>query len=150
MDKWIKENKITTAIIVVLVVVLGVGYLITKNSRVVSNTADFDLQQKCAKAANDFYTNKGWNTNSDALGSNDYTNHWNKTLNKCFIEISLFSSGKFENYLYDVLGEVEYGEIRSFSEKGTIPSCSIKIETNFKDCKTQGEFDDFVKLYMED
>ena len=58
MDKWIKENKITVGIIVVLILVLGLVYLnkqtpkdenqTTKNSTVASN---LDLQTKCASQA---------------------------------------------------------------------------------------------------
>ncbi len=174
MDKWIKQNRITTSIIIVLVVALGFVYF---NKQITKNVSDIDFQTKCATQAKSFFEYlvpepKGLNL-GDA--NTEYTNHYNSKLNKCFILIThpqeSYYGDVYTKYLYDAVEKVKYGsfewemltpgteEYKSSVEGGKLLSCVISPDGNLdnnKNCSkgdlfntSQWEFDKLVKVYME-
>src|ERR1019366_3368203 len=48
-------------------------------------TADYDLQAKCSKDARIWF-NENWSRDKDTILL-DFSNHYNKSLNKCFIVV---------------------------------------------------------------
>jgi hypothetical protein len=85
MDKFIKENKVTATIIIILLIAIG-AYYYSKQS--VKKVDDLTLQTKCSDAAGKFFANKGYKINDGF----DYKNHFNSKLNKCFILISSYNA----------------------------------------------------------
>jgi len=155
MDKWIKENKITTAIVVVLVVVFGLGYFVKDSVKIENHqqkvvvTSDIDLQTKCSAQAKiffDYYT--GANKNQ----SNEYSNHYNSKLNKCFVLIKHHALDGFDfdtKDLFDAIEKSQYGSFGSGSIGNHCDLYSDGNKNNVKLCETEESFDVFVSGYME-
>ncbi len=125
-----------------------------------ANNNSFLYQEKCAHAAKDFYTTNDYSKNNSL--SDGYISHYNKSLNKCFIEFSngLGNSGTDIFYeLADAVEGIEYGEIKLTykpNEK-TLGWCTLytsgnrnSTDSNSKSCNSKTEFDNFVKPYMND
>jgi hypothetical protein len=107
MDKLIKENKITVAIVVILLITIG-AYYYSKQS--VKTTDILSLQTKCADQAAAFYKQGGYGDDSQ-VWTDSYTNHWNNKLSKCFIQItglSLKDSGFSFIDIYDAFEGKHY------------------------------------------
>lgn len=85
MDKYIKENKIATAIIVILVIAFGMVYFYKQTPKTETNLS---LQTKCSDMALKFFNEHGYKT--DNANGDTYTNHYNSKLNKCFILLSSY------------------------------------------------------------
>ncbi len=171
MDKWIKENRITTAIILVLVVVLAVVYFGKQPAKTSLNTFDVDLQTKCASSAKTFF--EYYIPDPQERQNDEYSNHFNTKLNKCFVLVKkptlpyATSGGNlYEKDLYDAIEKKQYGRYEwqskssVFSRDGFLAACAMFPEgdsNNFKLCSPQNkdfdssemEFDNFVKGYME-
>ncbi len=103
MDKWIKENKITSAIIIILIITLGffTFYKQDNSSKQPTNTSEansIDLQSKCAAQAqktlatfSNQYKNDGWDSSTGEPASTRanfiQSNHFNQKMNQCFVLI---------------------------------------------------------------
>jgi len=123
--------------------------------------ADFDFQSKCSRDAKAWF-NENWAGTKDAALL-DYTNHFNKAQNKCFILVEYHYSidkktGSWigDLILYDdVYENSKYGD---FSENHWI-SLQPKIESGDhvsecevygKKCTTEDEFNGLIRSYMND
>jgi len=110
------------------------------------------MQEKCAKAAKEFFQEEGFSNKSMA----NYRSHYNKKLNKSFVEISCMDNlgdGIFNvsKTLYDVFERKVYAEYAWQSQKGkkyweVKPYLCRMLD---KSGETEKEFDDFVKQYMD-
>jgi hypothetical protein len=126
-----------------------------------STTASLDLQEKCANQAREEFKREGWEELKSKGGLNDFSDHFNPKVNKCFVLIestdpkndgtvfvSKTLSDAFEGKLY---GEYnwksdkvkKYWQVPPFMCKVTLPSGEEKI------CHSDDEFDALVKQYME-
>jgi hypothetical protein len=89
--------------------------------------ADYDLQARCSKDAKQCFKD-GWSSTKDTIML-DYTNHYNKGLNKCFILVEHhFSFGTHGSWinamtLYDVYENVEYGSTGEYHMIFSSPDC---------------------------
>jgi hypothetical protein len=122
-----------------------------------SATADYDLQAKCSKDAKTFFT-EGWTRDKDTVLL-DYSNHYNKAQNKCFIYVEYhFHTGTDASWindisLWDVYENVKYG---FFFETHTVflkPEYHVENEVGTcefldKKCKTINEFNGFMQPYL--
>lgn len=124
MDKWIKENKIATSIIIVLVVVVGLVYFNKQSTKTMDNLS---LQTKCSDMAGKYFASKGYK-NSDGF---DYKNHFNSKLNKCFILISSYDANSdfLSVDLYDAVESNHYAQYIGHN------ICDIGITNNPKKCQ---------------
>ncbi len=120
-------------------------------------TADYDFQAKCSKDAKTWF-NENWSRDKDTELL-DFTNHYNKSLNKCFILVEYHHSlGLGDSWVNDItLWDVyENAKYASFAEDHIIyikPTAStqdrvVTCELADKKCKTAGEFNDLVRPYM--
>lgn len=160
MDGWIKENKITTGVIVMLVLFGGLIYL-NKPAHVIIN---LDLQIKCASQAKNFFDYLI--TDLESKKTAEFSNHYNAKLNICFALIkqyiqtgtgASFSTGTQKD-LYDAVEKKVYG---SYSWMSQPPKkywevaplwCDIYKDgdkNNHQVCTSEGEFDAFVNSFME-
>ena len=118
--------------------------------------ADFEMQAKCAKDSRAWF-NENWQSDKTTLLLN-YTNHYNASLNKCFIEVEyhyrLFGESWVNDMtLWDVYDNEKYGAASvshmislkpEFSEKESVSGC----EVYGKKCNTVEEFNGLVSPYM--
>lgn len=169
MDKWIKGNKITTTIIVVLVAFFGVVYfskqpvqIENKDLKTKAIVSNVDLQTKCASQAKsfmDYYV-----VDQQEKQADEYTNHYNAKMDKCFVLIKhgiTVSDGTFGVYtknLFDAIEKKQYGSYGWQAQQGkkyweVAPyDCTIYVDgnqNNTKTCTSEEEFDTLTSTYME-
>ena len=184
-------NRTVTAVLIVVILALfggGIYGAVTLNHKIddltnkltISKQAaidtekknNLDLETKCSEASAKFYTFTGY----DFKANNDYSNHWNKKLKKCFIQINYRSLN--DNFLsvnvFDVFENKQYADftgvlycspknIKCLLSKGTIwlngqdhPG-PTDINLGFNGLgkgkigtdKTRQEFLDNVRMFME-
>jgi hypothetical protein len=119
--------------------------------------ADYDLQAKCAKDSRAWFK-ENWSADKDTILL-DFTNHYNKALNKCFILVEyhfrLDKNGSWVNdmKLWDVYENSRYG---SFAENNMMyfkptlhpESSVITCEVVDAKCKTIEEFNNLIRPYL--
>ncbi|MHB8137759.1 MAG: hypothetical protein ACYDGO_05145 [Smithellaceae bacterium] len=95
---------------------------------------DYQLQEQCKKNSEEFFKKS-----YDKIYSGFYINHYNKKLNKCFMV--LYNPITNRNILYDVNKSNLHG---LFTRDGV--SCYVYE----KKCKTEEEWNNLIKPYMEE
>jgi hypothetical protein len=118
--------------------------------------ADLELQEQCAKQAREEFKQAGWDKDSN------FTNHYNEKLNRCFMLIEKTDAKLDPGTIWrtKILADAYEGRtIGLFSwhtEKGKkyweVPpfQCEMMPPSGEKAiCKSEAEFDEFVKTYME-
>lgn len=167
---WLKENWFKASIVLAFLIMAlsALYYYVFFNpmehgkydlAQQMSKTqnSDLDMQIKCNLAAKKFFEDyfKGGDSKYAAQNS-----HWNKSLNKCFIDISDLSPASRISYnLFDALGGQEYGYIiynLETSPSGENPGlCRLypggsgsADDPRGANCKSKTEFDNFVRPYM--
>ncbi len=121
-----------------------------------SKKADLELQEQCAKQAREEFQRVGWSNDDTQL-----TNHYNEKLNRCFMLIEKYDpratgvlwrtkvlTDAYEGktiglFVWHSEKDKKYWEVPPFQCEMTPPSG----EKTF--CKSEEEFDEFVKTYME-
>jgi hypothetical protein len=122
---------------------------------------DYDLQAKCSKDARAWFT-ENWSRDRDTVLLN-FTNHYNKSQNKCFILVEYHYNSNFagpngtswtndmtftdvyENTKLGNFGENNYSYIRpTFSTNSEVVTCEVLGQK----CKTIVEFNSLVGPYM--
>ena len=124
------------------------------------------LQEKCAEGAKKFFLQRinlyggAWGSFSDekALGSNSFTSHYNKKLDRCFIRIEWLYSPKdkkedapiyFGIEVFDVFGGKNIGCFwRDQYKNYNWPVTRCEVET--KNCTNEQEFKNLISPYMEE
>jgi hypothetical protein len=118
---------------------------------------EYDLQAKCSKDAKAWF-NENWQTDKDTLLL-DFTNHYNKSMNKCFILVEYhYSVGKEGTWtndmtIWDVYENVKYGNfgLNTYVHyKPTFESTEevITCQVGSAKCKTIQEFNGLAGQYM--
>jgi hypothetical protein len=111
----------------------------------VSKAANLDLQQKCAKAAEDAFKGSGLSGHGSG-----FTNHYNTRLNKCFVYMTSTGSPKglvISAFVYDAFEGKTYGEYHQFSDGRCY--CNIIVGNEDSTCRSLKQFDGAMKSYME-
>ena len=122
--------------------------------------ADYDLQAKCAKDAKTWFR-ENWR---DVVASTsillDYTNHYNKAMNKCFIVVEYHYTfdkdiGNWTNNvtLWDVYENVkiaEFNESHSIEYKPTTATVDrvVTCEVAGTKCTALQQFNNLCRPYM--
>lgn len=131
----------------------------TELSKSRNAVAEYDLQSKCSKDARGWFS-ENWNRDKDSILL-DYTNHYNKGLNKCFIVVEyhyrFMTADSWMNHmsLWDVSENSKYGE---FSESHVVlQKPDFKIEDKVVECEVAGKkctdlqgFNQIARAYMND
>jgi hypothetical protein len=124
--------------------------LIGSNSYAGSIKENYELQERCGKSSAEFFK-KMYGTGYDTKNlTHSYTSHYNKKLNKCFIEI--VSIGEDEGgqqvslmmELYDVHENNPYAIFYKSSDK---MNCSLYVPRTMK-CNSQEQWNRLVKPFM--
>lgn len=118
---------------------------------------EYELQDKCGRRCEEIFKKeygKGGIT-SDESGQmmSGYQNHYNKKLNKCFMNIMTTSYPKDKTRdvlimknIWDVNENREYGSFIRLRKSPTPNDCKVLD----KICKSEEEWDTLVKPYMEE
>ena len=121
--------------------------------------ADFDLQAKCSNAAKTWFnTNYAGLSREKTTSYLDYTNHYNKASNKCFISVGyhrtvgMDGSWMSDYSLWDIYENNQYGR---FAEEHFISTTGNGLQKKVtscvmldKNCSTIGEFNGLMQPYM--
>jgi hypothetical protein len=125
--------------------------------------ADLDLQAKCARDSRTFFA-EGWGRNKDTILLN-YSNHYNKKQNKCFIIVEHHYNSHFAGpggdswtndiEVYDVYENVKYGYFAENHYTHYKPQIStndemLSCEMWGKKCNGIQEFNSLAAPYMND
>lgn len=126
-----------------------------------STVAEYDLQAKCSRDARTWFSENWSSARDKSTTLLDYTNHYHKNLNKCFIlveyhySVDASSSWMNDMTLWDVYENSKYGnfaESHTIRFKPTVDSHDevITCELLGKKCKTIEEFNNFTRSYLND
>jgi len=121
-----------------------------------STISDYDLQAKCAKDARAWFE-ESWQRDSGTILL-DYTNHYNKAMNKCFILVefhfntapsgswtnSMTISDVYENLKYGTYMETHRIRLKDGETSDQLHLCKVMD----KECKSIQEFNTLVGPYM--
>jgi hypothetical protein len=158
MDRMIKAGL---AIGILLVGISAFYYFIFALPRIQRQRIDgqaqaarWEREQQCSRSAADFFNGSTWPNSNVSAG---YDNHFNHRLNKCFIFVKTANSQGGSLFLYRVLMDVNAGTNSALGEydKEVPAGVAEYMVKPFvcrmldKYCKTDEEFDAFVKSYME-
>jgi len=118
--------------------------------------ADYDLQAKCARDSKAWF-NENWRADKDTVLLT-YTNHYNKSENKCFILVEYHYSYMQNTWvndmtLWDLYENSKYG---TYSETHiSYPKPEYHTDNNVvlcemldRKCKTLDEFNNLVRPYL--
>jgi hypothetical protein len=115
---------------------------------------NLESQEKCAQGAKQFFHDAGYDQKNTLAG---YVCHYNKKLNKCFIDITATILNKngaasTSKSLYDAFEGKEYASFFMYVRKvekyyEVKPSQCHMLDNN---CTTEEEYNAFVKSYMEE
>jgi hypothetical protein len=115
---------------------------------------NLESQEKCARGAKQFFHDAGYEQKNTLAG---YVCHYNKKLNKCFIEIGttiLNANGSVSmaKNLFDAFEGKEYASFFRYVPKEKNYSAVKPQQCQMLDnhCTTEEEYDRFVKSYMEE
>lgn len=123
-----------------------------------SKKPDLELQEQCAKQAREEFKQAGWD--KDWAG---FTNHYNEKLNRCFMLVEITDASKSTLgmiWRYKTLTDAFEGKTIGLfvwhTEKGKkyweVPPFQCELTPPAGErvfCKSEEEFDEFVKTYME-
>ena len=138
----------------ILVLLAVVSLLIPISVKAQSTLA---LQEKCVEGAKKFFFEFKDQYRSDSDLRPDYTCHYNKKLDRCFVHIVVltFKDGEEEiisQYLYDVFeaGQqsktLAFGMFQKFPDRTQTSVCKVGDKT----CRSEVEFKALIKPYMEE
>jgi hypothetical protein len=120
---------------------------------------DYDLQAKCARDSRVWFS-ENWQADKTTLVLT-YTDHYNKKLNKCFIEVEYHyklvgDSWANDLAVWDIYENTEYGTFSvthmvhasnaGYSDQESIGSCKVYG----RKCETLEEFNNLARMYMSD
>ena len=147
-------------ILLMALIFMGIIFTLFGNSHAAPIKEEYELQERCGKRAEErFKEGYGNSIVSNGDGTvimSNYTNHYNRKLNKCFVLVMSTSIPKDkttrEKYgistdktLWDLNENKEYGGFFKFS-KHALMRCDV-LE---KHCNSENEWDSLVKPYMEE
>lgn len=140
MNKIITFIKIEWFKIGLLVILFFAVYGYFSQNKAIPS-GEYSMNEKCSKLAADFYEK----TIPDPW---EYTNHYNSSMNKCFILATSFNLtlGMKNFYLYDVIENKRYADYHWDMNDSQKSNCEIMLTG--QECKSKVDFDEFVKGYM--
>jgi len=118
--------------------------------------AEYDMQAKCAKDSK-LWFGENWPSDKDTLLLT-YTNHYNRSLNKCFIEVEYHHTvydGSWANSItvWDVYENEKYGTVSVTHKVSLKPEYHdnenvLECEVYGKKCKSWNEFNGLANPYL--
>jgi len=139
------------------IIIIWVLLLLPLHVYAASNQNGLELQRKCEKESDEIFKEQYGADNVKVKTDNgfdlyNHRTHYNTIFNTCFqvVEKSLYREdgvvGTHIKELLNINEDQKYGSIMEFSNPTKVWECSVAQ----KRCKSAGEWDDLVKLYMEE
>lgn len=110
MKEFLRKNWLKVAMVILLIVFFVYYFQIFYKREVIEKlNSDLGLQTRCADRAGYFYKQGGYEKDIQGFFTS-YINHWNKTLEKCFIQVTTTSldEGSMSIDLFDVFEGKHY------------------------------------------
>jgi hypothetical protein len=116
----------------------------------------YEMQDKCAATAKQWLKNEWGSSTGNGLELKDFTNHYNKTENKCYgvirARVTVGQNWTEVTDLYDLqenttiaeLGMTHMHDFSTGTYKDTAEHCIVGNKT----CESRDEFDALLKPYM--
>ena len=138
---------------------IGIIFSLFPNSYAASTKEEYELQERCSKRTEDLFKKEYGNyivSNEAGTTTSNYTNHYNRKLNKCFILVTQTHIPKdketreklgvsIEKTLVDINENKLYGHFFKFSNGG-LTVCKVLG----KHCSSDNEWNALVMPYMEE
>ena len=138
---------------------IGIIFSLFADGYAASIKEEYELQDRCGKRVEERFKKEYGNgivSNKDGTMMVNYTNHYNRKLNKCFVLVAGMSIPKdketkdkqgfsTDKTLWDINENKQYGGFFKFSEGGL-----MQCEVLGKHCNSESEWDALVKPYMEE
>jgi hypothetical protein len=125
----------------------------SRSSAVQASVKDYQLQRECASDAKAFFDY--FETDMRMKSNDEYSNHFNARLGKCFVLITHGITGVNDIYsktLFDAVERKEYGHYWWQSKPGKkyweVPP--LQCTKQEAQCQSQEEFDTWLKSFMEE
>ncbi len=131
MDKFIKENRITVTVIIVLLIATGAYYYSKQSIKTADNLT---LQTKCADRAAAFYKQGGYGDDSQ-VWTDSYINHWNNKLSKCFIQITGISLKDSGFSFIDIFDAFEGKHYATYMGHNICDPVTLAVYNDSKKCQ---------------
>ncbi len=131
--EFIKQNWFKLVVIIILIA-FGIYYFATssqKREAAENLNNDVALQTKCADRAAFFYKQGKYEDSSQGFSSS-YTNHWNKKIGKCFIQINSMSTRLDDFVTIDVFDAFEGKHYAVYIGHNI---CDVAVTNNPKKCQ---------------
>lgn len=124
--------------------------------------AEYDLAAKCSKDAKAWFS-EHWHPDKGTKLL-DFTNHYNKKENKCFIVVEYHYNSDLNPYgtswtndlsLWDIYENSQFGDFDENHYTDNVPKFNIRKEVvtckvSGQECKSVDEFDNLVRPFMND
>lgn len=137
--------------IIAIFTLFGIGSFGTSHAG--SNKNDYDLQERCGKQAEESFRREwgeGVVNMKSGMMTADYSNHYNKKMNKCFVLLSVSTmhqnNASKSIMLYDINESRTYGQF--FQSKYDLPPNMCHVLD--KNCSSEDEWKSLVRSYMEE
>lgn len=122
-----------------------------------SSREEYELQERCAMRAEAWFKKtwgEGITETKNGRGVATYRNHYNGTLNKCFVLLNYQNlpykdpslHGSTQISLLDVNEGKFYGSMSMVDEVRAPKTCNV----NLKRCKSEAEWESLIAPYMGD
>ena len=158
MNKFFRENWFKLLMVGFFIIALSIVYyfvlFLPKGSLRYGMSAkqEMEMRVQCQDIAKKYFNGDynrkllAWSPDLDKFKS-----HYNKKLNKCFIQINASNNPNFpyEIFLYDILDNIEYGQYTEVKGKDDNPKLKICVVSK-NECNNMDEFENLVKPYMEE
>jgi len=114
-----------------------------------SKAATLELQKKCADQAATVFKGDGLNWTLHHL-QHSYTNHYQQRLKRCFVQISTSDGVSTSTTIKDAFEGKEYARFYLVKPEGRPSPCQVMLLSGEqKTCRSKKEFEELVKVYME-
>ena len=107
----------------------------------------YELSERCGKRAEEVFKKGQEETTGLTLAADNYENHYNSRLNKCFY-LEIHETGETKSLrLFDLNDHKEIGSyVGELGVQGPVRRCVLQE----KHCKTEEEWRALIKPFMED
>ncbi|MBM4274767.1 MAG: hypothetical protein FJ134_09970 [Deltaproteobacteria bacterium] len=124
---------------------------------------EYELQERCKKSVDAWFQKewdgKGIHEDKDLITMVDYQNHYNKKLNKCFVLVTTTMDNKKSKnstkhiVLFDINENKQYGDFFTTYKSLYLEGTGWVLDTRSSNkiiCHDKGNWDELIKLYMEE
>jgi hypothetical protein len=140
---WIRDAQERTLILLTMLFFIGIIFFLFANSYRASIKEEYELQERCGNRAEERYRKEYGNETP----MSNYTNHYNRKLNRCFILVTQIIQSDTYKTLVDINENRPHG---FFSKIVSLRTPTSWCEVLGKPCHSESEWDSLVRPFMEE